>query len=135
MFLPLLNLIRKLSAGDAVSSQNVCNDQIAPLGLPTNSNPKEDPRPCSHELLSIQLVRNTAYMYVGSMKHPPSLKECGVEGSTRPKQYNTTPDEEKFSAVVSGEWESQYSKLSYNYMELDPTNKKDASLSEAYGKN
>ena len=73
-------------------------------------------------------------MYIGSKKHPPSLEESSVEGSTRPKQYNTTTDEEKFSAVISTEWESQYSKLSYNYMELDPTNKKYASYRIIYRK-
>ena len=67
-----------------------------------------------------------------------------MKGSTHPIQYDTTTDQEMPPAPPSsgkptysylehvpascdttsaGEWEPQYSKLSYNNMEADPTSK------------
>ena len=116
-------------------------------GHPTNV--KAEATPNSHERLSLQLVKNIAY--AGKLKHTPPLKGSSIEGSTQPKQYDTTTDQEMSPAPPSSgdpmysylehvpiscdsccEWESQYSKLSYDNMDIDPTSKKHALSSVAY---
>ena len=54
--------------------------------------PKSRGHTKSHELLSLQLIKNTAY--AGKIEHTPPLKESCMEGSTHPTPYNTTTDQE-----------------------------------------
>ena len=138
--------------------QKCCDDAppqdmtYEPVITPEDStNPKTDAEPKTHELSSLQLVKNTAY--ADKTIPPPAQKESKIKGSTQPIQYDTTTDQEMPPASPSSgepptysylehvpascdttsarEWESQYSKLSYDNMETDPTSKEHSPKSEA----
>ena len=116
-----------------------------------STKPKTDAECKSHELSSLQLVKNVAY--VDKTVHPPRQKESSIKGSTHPIQYDTITDQEMPPASPSSgepltysrldhvpascdttsarKWESQYSKLSYDNMEKDPTSKEHSPQSEA----
>ena len=53
---------------DNISPQTVYYEQVIPLEL--SNNPKFDAESNPNDPLSLQLVQNTAYVYVGSKKHP-----------------------------------------------------------------
>ena len=133
---------RKQKVYEEVSPQTSNHEQTNPHGLCTN--PKAKPVPSSQQQLPVHLVKNTAY--VGKIKHPPPLKDRSVEGSSHPKRYDTATDQEMSPAQPSSgeptysylqqvptsfdasncEWESDYSKLSYEHMGKDPIIKNQA---------
>ena len=124
------------------SSQTSSHEQTHPQGLSTNTKAKAVSS--SQEVLPLHLVKNTAY--AGKIKHPPSLKKRNVEGSSHPKKYDTDTHQEMSPIQPSSgeptysylhqvstsfdvnkcEWESEYSKLSYEHMENDLINKNQA---------
>ena len=117
------------------------SEQIIPPELSTN--PKTEVATKSHEFSSPQIVKNTASVSTRAV-HLSPMKESSIKGSAYLTQYDTTTDQDMPLAQPSsgeptyscwkhvpascdttgaGEWESQYSKLSHDNMETDPTSK------------
>ena len=126
---------------DDISPQTLYLEQTMAIPEGVSTNPKAKVVPRAQELLPLHLVKDTAY--VGKIKHPPSLQERSLEESSNHKNYDTAADQEMSPAQPSSgkptlqqepssfdgnkcEWESEYSKLSYEHMENHPIIKNQA---------
>ena len=80
IILSFLYSSRQQEGCDDVLPQTIDYEEIIPLGFSTN--PKTETAPNSQEPLSLQLVNNKAYWYVGETEHPreadPTIKDQAV---------------------------------------------------------